>query len=323
MRSIAARTSIATFIAISLFSACSRGDSAPSLGNDTAAADPPRPALIVAPSQPYKVVAVGVPGSITGTVDFSGAIPASVENENTDPLCGKAPASAIAHTGSKIGGVLVWLTDIRSGKALPGVRRFELTNDHCTLDPHVQVILTNSTLNVTSEDRVLHLDRFIDVASGKTVALAPFNDEGEVVPLDHSFTTPAEIEVICDLHPSSHAWLAVLDHPYYSMTSAEGAFTLDGVPPGKYHVRAWHPSFGIANDSVTVVAGQSAVLALKLTPESSERNSPRRSARPGPGAGFSAPRPSAGADSAAIDSAAADSTEPDSSGQNPAPATHR
>jgi hypothetical protein len=318
MRSIAATTSIATLVAISLLSACNRGDSAPTQGNDTAASDPPRTALILAPSQPYKVVAVAAPGTITGTVDFSGAIPASVENENTDPACGKAPASPIAHTGSKIGGVLVWLTDIRSGKALPGLRRFELTNDHCTLDPHLQVIFTNSTLNVTSEDRVLHLNRFIDVGSGKTVALAPFNDEGEVVPFDRSFTTPAEIEVICDLHPSSHAWLAVLDHPYYGMTNPAGAFTLDGVPPGKYHVRAWHPSFGVANDSVTVVAGQSTALSLKLVPESTDRNSLRRTARPVPGSGFSAPRPSAGADSAAVDS-----TEPDSSGQNPAPPISR
>lgn len=317
MRSIAVRTSIAALVAISFFSACNRGDSASTQGDDTATADPPRPAVVLAPTRPYKVVAVGAPGSISGTVDFSGAIPASLEDENTDPSCGKAPASPVAHTGSKIGGVLVWLTDIRSGKALPGVRRFELTNDHCTLDPHLQVIFTNSTLNVTSEDRVLHLDRFIDVGSGKTVALAPFNDEGEVVPFDHTFTTPAEIEVICDLHPSSHAWLAVLDHPYFAMTSTAGAFTLDGVPPGKYHVRAWHPSFGIANDSVTVVAGQSATLALNLIPESSDRNAPRRSARTVPGSGFSAPGPSAGADSASVDSTGTDSSATDSSGIRP------
>jgi hypothetical protein len=316
MRSISARTSIAALVAISFFSACSRGDTAPAQG-DTAAADPPRPALIAPQAQPYRVVSVTSPGSVSGTVDFSGVIPASIEQQNTDASCGKAPASAVAHTGSRVGGVLVWLTDIRSGKPLPGLRRFELTNDHCTLDPHLQVIFTNSTLNVTSEDRVLHLDRFIDVASGRTVALAPFNDEGEVVPFDHSFTKPAEIEVICDLHPASHAWLAVLDHPYFAMTNPAGAFTLDDVPPGKYHVRAWHPSFGIADDSVAVVAGQSASLALKLVPENSDRNSPRRAPRAVPGAGFSAPQPSAGADSSGVDS-----TAPDSSGQNPVP-THR
>ena len=314
MRRIFVGSAIAAAAAISIFAACSRGDSAPSQANDTVTADPPRPAVIAAPSAPYKVVSVQSPGTISGTVDFNGAIPATFEDQNSDPSCGKAPASPVAHTGSKIGGVLVWLTDIRSGKPLPGERRFELTNDHCTLDPHLQVIFTNSTLNVTSEDRVLHLDRFIDVASGKTVALAPFNDEGEVVPFDRTFTKPAEIEVICDLHPSSHAWLAVLDHPYFATTNAAGAFTLDGVPPGKYHVRAWHPGLGIANDSVTVVAGQSASLSLKLVPESTDRSSPRRSARPIPGAGFSAPQPSAGADSSGVDSAAADSTAGDSSG---------
>ena len=316
MRSLFVNTPSAAASALLLIFGCSRGDTAPI--HDTAAADPPRPALISPASSPYRVVAVQSPGAISGTVDFSGTIPASVEMVNGDPSCAGAPAGTISHTGTRIGGVLVWLTDIRSGKPLPSARRFELTNDHCTLDPHVQVILTHSTLNVTSEDRVLHLNRFIDVATGRTIALAPFNDEGEVVPLDHTFTEPAEVEVVCDLHPSSRAWLAVLDQPYYAMTSAAGAFTLDDVPPGKYHVRAWHPSLGVADDSVTVAAGQTATLALRLVPESADRNSPRRTARPVPGAGFSAPKPSVGADSAGVDSAA-DSAAADSSGQMPKP----
>lgn len=258
------------------------------------------------------VVAVAAPGSIAGTVDFSGPIPTAIDSIANDPSCGTPPANPFPHTGTRVGGVVVWLTDIRSGKALPGARRFELTNDHCSLDPHVQVIFTNSTLNVTTEDRVLHLDRFIDVGTGRTVALAPFNDEGEVIPFDHSFTSPAEIEVVCDLHPASRAWLAVLDHPYFATTSSAGEFAIDDVPPGKYHVRAWHPSLGIADDSVTVVAGQPVNLALRLIPQSADKTSPRRSARQVPGSGFSAPQPSAGVDSAAVDSSAVDS-----SGQHP------
>lgn len=286
---------------------CSRGDSAPAVAQDSAAVDPPRPTVIAPVTQPYKVVAVTSPGSLTGSVDFSGPIPASLDTETNGASCGKPPANPVAHSGTRIGGVVVWLTDIRSGKALPGVRRFELTNDHCTLDPRLQVILANSTLNVTTEDRVLHLDRFIDVHTGRTVALAPFNDEGEVVPFDHTFTSPAEIEVICDLHPASHAWLAVLDHPYFAMTTAAGTFTIDDIPPGKYHVRAWHPSFGVADDSVTVVAGQPVNLALRLIPQPAGKTL-RRSARPVPGAGFSAPQPSAGGDSSGADSSGADSS---------------
>ncbi len=289
--------------------ACRRGDSAPT--RDTMQTDPARSSLITAPSKAYKVVPLSSAGSITGTVDFNGTIPAALQ-VSSDPSCGKPPANTgIAHSGTHIGGAVVWLTDIREGKTLPQVRRFELTNDHCALDPHVQVILINGALNVTSEDRVLHLDRFIDVATGRTIALAPFNDEGEVVPFDHTFTEPAEIEVICDLHPSAHAWLAVLDHPYYATTSAVGAFTIDGVPPGRYHLRAWHPALGVANDSVTVIAGQPVNLALRLIPEAATRAAPIRVPRTGPGGGFVAPKPSAGADSAAADSARADSVAAD------------
>ena len=43
---------------------------------------------------------------------------------------------------------------------------------------------------------------------------------------------------------SSRAW---------AVTAAAGTFTLDGVPPGTYRVRAWHPMLGLA-DGVVVVA---------------------------------------------------------------------
>jgi hypothetical protein len=142
-------------------------------------------------------------------------------------------------------------------------RRPELTNDNCTLDPYVQVIPTNATLNVSNDDRTLHTNRFINVGTGQITALAPFNDDGEVVPVD-KLKEPAEVEVVCEEHPWTHAWIAVLDHPYFAQTSASGAFTIDGIPPGRYRVRAWHPSLGFSDDSVTVTAGQQTNVAFRI-----------------------------------------------------------
>ncbi len=39
------------------------------------------------------------------------------------------------------------------------------------------------------------------------------------------------------------AFLLVDDHPYYTRTDAQGRFQLDRVPPGRYEVVCWHPSW--------------------------------------------------------------------------------
>jgi polysaccharide lyase family 4-like protein len=226
----------------------------------------PRPAVIEPSSQPYRIAPVAAAGTIAGTVDFEGTAPvAEVVRPSVDQkVCGNSIVQrSVALAGTRVGGAIVWLTDIRSGKAFALQRRFDLTNNGCALDPFVQVIPTNGTLNVGNDDRVLETNRFINVGTGQIVAVAPFNDDGEVVPVDR-FTVPAEIEVVSEQHPWKHAWMAVLDHPYYAQTTASGTFSIDGVPPGRYRVRAWHPSLGYVDDSVTVAAGQQASVAFRI-----------------------------------------------------------
>jgi hypothetical protein len=278
-------------IAIVVALACSHDDTAsahprnvPSSPDDGV---PPRPSVIAPASQPYRVVPVSVGGTITGTVDFEGTAPvAAVIHPTSDQgACGTSVmVKNIALTGTRVGGAVVWLTDIRTGKALPIERRFELTNDACTLDPYVQAITTNATLNVSNDDRTLHTNRFINVGTGQIVGVAPFNDDGEVVPVD-KFNEPAEIEVVCEQHPWTHAWIAVLDHPYFAQTTAAGTFSIDGIPAGRYRVRAWHPALGFADDSVTVTAGQQTSVAFRIRPSATNgpavpTQAPAESVRP-------------------------------------------
>ena len=166
--------------------ACSHDDTASAhTRNATGSPDDgvaPRPSVIAPSSQPYRVEAVSVGGTITGSVDFEGTVPvAAVVHPTSDQsACGTTVmVKNTALAGTRVGGAVVWITDIRTGKPFPVERRFELTNDACTLDPYVQAISTNATLNVSNDDRTLHTNRFINVGTGQIVGVAPFNDDGE------------------------------------------------------------------------------------------------------------------------------------------------
>ena len=41
-------------------------------------------------------------------------------------------------------------------------------------------------------------------------------------------------------HPWTRGFIAVFESPYYAVTDDSGAFQIDSVPPGKYHLLAWH-----------------------------------------------------------------------------------
>lgn len=228
---------------------------------------PPRPTVVSKPASPYRAIPVAGGARLTGTIDFDGVIPSdTVISLPADQIgCGQSITDRrVEHTGTRIGGTIVWLTDIRSGKALPMERRFELANEDCMLRPRVLAVIAPATLNIASEDVAIHRNRIINVGTGELEGIAPFNDNGEVVPFDRLLVKPAQLEVLCDLHPWSKAWILVFDQPYFAVSSRTGEFTIDDVPPGTYQLKAWHPALGTVEQSVTVGPGQAAKVVLNL-----------------------------------------------------------
>ncbi len=226
-----------------------------------------RPSVVETPAQPYQAVSVANGSRLTGTIDFEGAIPPDSVVSVPANLSGcgaTVTARSVERTGTRIGGVAVWISDIRTGKPLPMERRFELANNECLLTPKVQAVFAPATLNVASGDAAMHENHIVNVGTGDLEAIAPFNDNGEVVPFDRLLTKPAQLEISCKLHPWAKAWILVFDHPYFAVTERAGTFAIDNVPPGTYRVKAWHPQLGVSEQSVTVAAGSPATLALKL-----------------------------------------------------------
>jgi hypothetical protein len=208
-------------------------------------------------------------GSVTGVVEAAGEVPADTTIRVTmdDKACGATLVDrTVARRGARIGGAVVWLADARSGKPLPLSRRFELEMDHCLLVPRVQPVLAGGTLNVKSGDPVRSRLRFVRRPSNEVVSTVTMNDKGQVVPDEKILAAPGVIEARGEVHPWLRAWLLVFDHPYFASTGADGAFSLADVPPGTYRVVAWHERLGVAEQPVTVTAGQATAVTLRFAP---------------------------------------------------------
>jgi len=72
-------------------------------------------------------------------------------------------------------------------------------------------------------------------------------------PLARKFTKPeVMIRVKCNIHSWMHAFIGVLDHPYYAVSGDTGSFTIANLPPGDYTLEAWHEKLGAQEQKITV-----------------------------------------------------------------------
>jgi hypothetical protein len=72
-------------------------------------------------------------------------------------------------------------------------------------------------------------------------------------PLARKFLKPEiMIPVKCNIHSWMHAFIGVLDHPYYAVSNDTGTFTIPNLPPGDYTLEAWHEKLGTQDQKITV-----------------------------------------------------------------------
>ncbi len=242
------------------------GGRASAQGTATTAA-PPSPSEL--PSEipgGYRVTPLPASGTLTGSVSFDGVAPTdSIVHPAIDAdVCGKTLSDpTVQHRGPRLGAAVVWLTGITAGKGLPLTRRYDVVTETCRILPRVQTAIVGGMLDVRSVDQVTHQTRFMRGAD--TLVVIPETEEGQVVPTAKPLAAAGLVLVSCDRHPWSRGWLVVFDQPYFATTDADGGFTIDSVPPGRYAISAWHERFGVVHDSVTVVAGRgSAPVALRF-----------------------------------------------------------
>ena len=195
-------------------------------------------------------------GNIGGRVVLMGTAPkAAAIRMDSDPNCAQQGATAVDEAivvgdGGGLQNVFVYVKDGLGSLRFPVPSTPALLDQKgCRYTPHVLGAQVGQTVEIVNSDPTLHNVHAVPAANTE------FNTGQPITGMKHTHRfTSREIMVPfkCDVHPWMHAYIGVLDHPYFGVTGPDGTFSLKGLPPGTYTIEAWHEKLGTMTQSVTI-----------------------------------------------------------------------
>lgn len=136
-----------------------------------------------------------------------------------------------------------------------------LTQAGCLYRPRVLGLQVGQPLLVINDDPLLHNIHVLPFAN------RGFNFGQPTKGLEdrRTFSAPeVMVKVKCDVHPWMAAWIGVLDHPFFAVTDAEGAYALPELPAGQYTLEVWHEAYRTVAKLVELQPGAGAVVNFEL-----------------------------------------------------------
>jgi plastocyanin len=241
--------------ALALFlAACGGGGDSGGAAADSAAAGGAAAAPVKNPVDPATA------GTVSGMITFAGTPPANPKIDMTEEAkCAAkhtAPATkeeVVVGSNKGLANVFVY---VKSG---PGTtltfpvptEQVTLDQEGCVYKPHVMALQTGQTLHIINSDSVAHN------IHPKPAAQRGFNASQPTAGMtkDATFDTQeVMIPVVCDIHGWMQSYIGVTSHPYHTVTTDNGQFTIPNLPPGDYEIVAWHEKYGEQTMKVTVPA---------------------------------------------------------------------
>jgi hypothetical protein len=223
----------------------------------------------IAASFAYESIPFKNGGSIEGGVEYTGAtVPADpmLSLSSETEYCGQSmPARKYLIKNGKIQNVIVYIVDIKSGKALPG-EPVNVTSLKCEFLPHVSVGFKGKKIIMKTEDPVFHIFDVHASICGKEVYHVALPEKGSSV--TKTLAQAGLLKLSCYVHPWQHAYVYIFNHPYAVITDEMGKFIIKDIPSGTYSVEAWHEALGIRKISnVKIESGKTSIIKLEYTSE--------------------------------------------------------
>lgn len=215
-------------------------------------------------------------GSVSGNLSFTGVLPENAVEQvavtkNPD-ICDPANIGYrevvwIDVEGSALRGAFVFIDKIDQGKKWPDPTNGNYLIDQkgCSFRPWAQVIKPGPVVIRHSDgEGVLHninTREMIGIDKGRNVKRTIFNF-GQPEPGDiEKILKPrrsAYIALNCEAHGFMYGFVMAPSHPYAVVVNDDGSYVIDDIPPGQYTLKAWHPTLGLQETDLTIVAASNA-----------------------------------------------------------------
>jgi len=152
---------------------------------------------------------------------------------------------------------VVVYVDGAKGRLKPA--RATITMKGKAFTPRVLVVGVGTTVDFPNEDPIFHNVFSVSGENRFDLDLYKRPKSGS-----WTFEHAGLARVYCNIHPQMSAVILVRDNPFFTKAAADGTFVLEGVPAGKYTVKAWHEKGGEAATEVSVAVEGKASADLKL-----------------------------------------------------------
>ncbi len=202
-------------------------------------------------------------GSLRGTVSLKGPAPKTPEPALPADLSAKdktfclkktplVPPHYVTDSAGHLKDVVVWIEGAKAVAPAPTSR--SLVNTECRFEPHVQAITVGDELKVENRDPLLHNTHPVYLGDKSTLFNIALPEQGQEV--KKRVKKSGVLKVQCDAgHVWMRAFVHVFDHGFHATSAADGSFTIAGVPPGKYTLKAWHEAAGTVSQELEITAG--------------------------------------------------------------------
>lgn len=192
---------------------------------------------------------------VAGVVHFMGNVPQG-KKLNLPSACAKQFKGDVFSNEVMVENGLVQNALIRvikgiEGKTFTDVPKEEVILDQkgCMYFPRVVGARVGQKVTFINSDPLFHNVRSVTTVNQKFNLAMPYKDQRETKIFDHP---EIFLQTKCSVHPWMGAYVAVMDHPYFSVTNAKGEFLISNLPLGKYTLEVWHEVFGTQTQDIEV-----------------------------------------------------------------------